>query len=473
MKQSTIQNPVSVHGVGLHTGKDVTLTFKPAEANHGYRFQRIDLPEQPVIPADVKLVYSTNRGTTLKSGDAQVSTVEHVLSALVGMDIDNVLMEIDGPEMPIMDGTSQHFVEAIGKAGKQELDAPREFFEVTEPISYKDEVTGTELLVLPSDQFEATVMIDFNSSVLGQQFASLHHISDYAKEIAPCRTFVFLHELEKLLDMGLIKGGALDNAIVIADRKMAQDDLGNLAKKLGRPDLKIDSEGGVLNTIKLHFQNEPARHKLLDVIGDLSLIGKPIRGKIVATKPGHTANIEFAKILKKALIEKRRLSGVPKYDPDKEPVMDVTEVMNLLPHRYPFLLVDKIIEVSETQVVGVKNITMNEYFFQGHFPNNPVFPGVLQIEALAQTGGILALHNVPDKGNWDTYFLKIENTKFKSKVSPGDTLILKMELIEPIRRGIVHMQGTAYVGNKIVSEGELTAQIVRRVKDPAPPKQTN
>lgn len=473
MKQTTIQNPVSVHGVGLHTGKNVTLTFKPAEINHGFRFQRIDLPEQPVIPADVKLVYSTNRGTTLKSGEAQVSTVEHVLSALVGMGLDNVLLEIDGPEMPIMDGTSQPFVEAIQKAGKQELDAPREFFEVTEPISYKDEVTGTELLALPADQFEATVLIDFNSSVLGQQFASLNSVSDYATEIAPCRTFVFLHELEKLLDMGLIKGGALDNAIVIADRKMAQDDLETLAQKLGKPDLKIDPEGGVLNTIKLHFQNEPARHKLLDVIGDLSLIGKPIRGKIVATKPGHTANIEFAKILKKVLVEKRRLSGVPKYDPDKEPVMDVAEVMNLLPHRYPFLLVDKIIEVSETHVVGVKNITMNEHFFQGHFPNNPVFPGVLQIEALAQTGGILALHNVPDKGNWDTYFLKIENTKFKAKVAPGDTLILKMELLEPIRRGIVHMQGTAYVGSKIVSEGELTAQIVRRTKDTPHPQQTS
>lgn len=472
MKQSTIQNPVSVHGVGLHTGKDVTLTLKPAEANHGFRFQRVDLPEQPVIPADVKFVYSTNRGTTLKIGEAQVSTVEHVLSALVGMGVDNVLLEIDGPEMPIMDGTSQPFVAAIQKAGKQQLDAPREFFEVTEPIAYKDEVTGTELLALPADQFEATVMIDFNSSVLGQQFASLTSVSDYATEIAPCRTFVFLHELEKLLDMGLIKGGALDNAIVIADRKMAQDDLDNLAQKLGKPDLKIDPEGGVLNTIKLHFQNEPARHKLLDVIGDLSLIGKPIRGKIVATKPGHTANIEFAKILKKILMEKRRLSGVPKYDPDKEPIMDVTEVMNLLPHRYPFLLVDKIIEVSDTHVVGVKNITMNEHFFQGHFPNNPVFPGVLQIEALAQTGGILALYNVPDKGNWDTYFLKIENTKFKAKVMPGDTLILKMELIEPIRRGIVHMQGTAYVGSKIVSEGELTAQIVRRSKEPAAP-QTN
>jgi UDP-3-O-[3-hydroxymyristoyl] N-acetylglucosamine deacetylase/3-hydroxyacyl-[acyl-carrier-protein] dehydratase len=464
MKQSTIQNAVSVRGVGLHTGKTVTLTFKPAQANHGFRFQRIDLPDQPVIPADVKMVISTNRGTTLKSGEAQVSTVEHVLSALTGMGIDNVLLEIDGPEMPIMDGTSMPFVVAIMEAGTAELDAVREYFIVTEPISYKDEVTGTEILALPSDNFEATVMIDFASKVLGPQFAALNNLADYVTEIAPCRTFVFVHELEKLLEMGLIKGGDMDNAIVIADRKMEQDELDALALKMGKPGIKVDAEG-VLNTVKLHFQNEPARHKLLDVIGDLALIGKPIRGKIVATKPGHTANVEFAKILKKNLTEKRRLMGIPRYDPDKEPVFDSVQITKLLPHRFPFLLVDKIIEIDQQHVVGIKNITYNESFFQGHFPDNPVFPGVLQIEALAQTGGILALQNVPDPGNWDTYFLKIDNTKFKAKVVPGDTLILKMELLEPIRRGIVHMQGTAYVGSKIVSEGELTAQIVRRTKE--------
>lgn len=466
MKQSTIKTPVSVNGVGLHTGKSVTLTFKPAPANHGYRFQRIDLPDQPVVPADVKLVVSTNRGTTLRSGDALVATVEHVLSALTGLNIDNVLMEIDGPEMPIMDGTSMPFVQALLGAGQLEQDAEREFFVVTEPISYKDEISGTELLALPADSFEATVMIDFNSKVLGQQFAALHNLSEYVGEIAPCRTFVFIHELEKLLEMGLIKGGDLDNAIVIADRRMEQSELDELARKMGKQSIKVDSEG-VLNTVKLHFQNEPARHKLLDVIGDLSLIGKPIRGKIVATKPGHTANIEFAKILKKHLSEKRRLLGIPKYEPDKEPLYDVMQISQLLPHRFPFLLVDKIVELSETHVVGIKNVTLNEPFFQGHFPDNPIFPGVLQIEAMAQTGGILALHTVNDPGNWDTYFLKIDNTKFKSKVVPGDTLILKMELLEPIRRGIVHMQGTAYVGNRIVSEGELTAQIVRRNKDTA------
>jgi len=306
-------------------------------------------------------------------------------------------------------------------------------------------------------------MIDFNSKVLGPQFASLHSMEEYEDAIAPCRTFVFVHELEKLLDMGLIKGGDLDNAIVIADRKMDAEELDALAKKMGKPGIRVDSEG-VLNTVKLRFQNEPARHKLLDVIGDLALVGKPIRGKIMATKPGHTSNVEFAKLLKKQLTEKRRLVGIPKFDPDKEPVYDIKQIMNLLPHRFPFLLVDRVIELSDTHVVGIKQVTLNEFYFQGHFPDNPIFPGVLQIEALAQTGGILALHNAPDPGNWDTYFLKIENTRFKAKVAPGDTLILKMELLEPIRRGIVHMQGTAYVGNKLVSEGELTAQIVRRNK---------
>lgn len=464
MKQTTIQSSVSVQGVGLHTGKHVTLTIKPAAAGHGYRFQRVDLDEQPVIPADVKLVISTNRSTTLKSGDVQVSTVEHVLSALYGSGVDNALLEIDGPEMPIMDGTALPFVKAIQEVGLVELEQEREYFVITEPISYRDEVTGTELMALPADHFEATVMIDFNSPVLGPQFASLQSINDYQSQIAPCRTFVFLHELEKLLEVGLIKGGDLDNAIVIADRMMDQDELDVLAKKLGKPAIKVESEG-VLNTIKLHFPNEPARHKLLDVMGDLALVGKPILGKIVATKPGHTANVEFAKILKKQYTEKRRLVGIPRYDPEKEPVLDFAGIMGLLPHRYPFLLVDKIIELSETHVVGIKNITMNEGLFQGHFPGNPIFPGVLQIEAMAQTGGILALHNVPDKGNWDTYFLKIDNTRFKAMVRPGDTLILKMELLEPIRRGIVHMQGTAYVGSKLVSEGELTAQIVRRNKE--------
>lgn len=461
MNQHTIKKSVSISGIGLHTGKEVNMTFHPATPNQGVRFKRIDLEEQPVIKAEVNSVISTNRGTTIKRGDAQVSTIEHTLSALRGLGIDNVLIEIDGPEVPIMDGSSMPFVKILEHSGIEEQEEPREYFEVTEAISYKDEVTGTELLALPADGFQVTAMIDFNSPILGQQYAALESIDDYVKEIAPCRTFVFLHELELLMSQNLIKGGDLDNAIVIVDRPVAQEELDRLAEVLGRPKMAVDNEG-ILNTTELHFKNEPARHKLLDVVGDMALLGVPIKGKIVATKPGHTANVEFAKILKVHYQEQRKLRGMPKYDPSANPVFDIFDIMRMLPHRYPFLLVDKVIEISETHVVGVKNVTMNESFFQGHFPGNPVFPGVLQIEALAQTGGILALSLQEESEGWDTYFLKVDNTKFKAMVRPGDTLILKMELMSPIRRGIVQMYGTAYVGNKIVSEGELTAQIVKR-----------
>ncbi len=463
MKQHTIRKAVSVSGVGLHTGKEVTLTFKPAPENHGFKFQRVDLDSKPILKVDVSRVVSTLRGTTIKKGEAQISTIEHTLSALTGMHIDNVLIEIDGPEVPIMDGSAQPFVKVLQQAELQEQEAEREYFEVEYPISYKDETTGTELLALPADEFQVTTMIDFNSPVLGQQYASIGNLDEYVEEVAPCRTFVFLHELEQLFSQNLIKGGDLDNAIVIVDRVMNQEELDKLSEKLGKPSIKVETEG-ILNTVDLRFKNEPARHKLLDVIGDLALLGKPIKGKIVATKPGHTANVEFTKILKQHYLEQRKLRGKPKYDPDQPPLFDTMQVAEWLPHRYPFLLVDKVIELSDTHVVGVKNITFNETFFQGHFPDNPVFPGVLQIEAMAQTGGILALSQQDDPGNWDTYFLKIDNAKFKHKVVPGDTLILKMELIAPIRRGIVQMQGTAYVGNKIVSEGELTAQIVKRTQ---------
>lgn len=461
MNQHTIKQSVTVKGIGLHTGQEVTMTFRPAEAGHGIKFQRTDLKDKPCIKADVSLVVSTLRGTTIQQDNAYVSTVEHALAALWGLSIDNVLIEIDGPEVPILDGSAFEFVHALRIAGIDKQNEQREFVEITEPISYYDELTGTELMALPSDQFQITTMIDFNSKILGQQYASLMNIDDFEKEIAPCRTFVFLHELEYLVEHNLIKGGDLSNAIVIVDRLMSQEELDILAKKLNKPSIKIDKEG-ILNTTELFFNNEPARHKLLDVVGDLALVGKPIKGKIVTTKPGHTANVEFAKLLKKVYTEQRRMKGIPKYDPNEEPLFTSVDIARLLPHRYPFLLVDKIIELSENHVVGVKNITINEGFFQGHFPNNPIFPGVLQLEALAQTGGILALSKVGDPGNWDTYFVKIDSAKFKYKVVPGDTLLLKMELTAPIRRGLVQMHGSAYVGNKLVSEGELTAQIVRR-----------
>ena len=461
MKQTTIKKAATVKGVGLHTGRKVTMTFRPAPVNHGHKFKRVDLEDEPVIAADVNRVSSTNRGTTLKLGEAQISTVEHTLSVLTGLQIDNVLIEIDGPEAPIMDGSGLDFVKKLSRAGIEEQDKEREYFVIEEPISYKDETTGAELMALPAEGFHITTLIDFNSTVLGHQYASLESLKDYKKEIAPCRTFVFLHELEQLLDQNLIKGGDLDNAIVIVDRVMKTKELNALAKRLGKKSVKVEKEG-ILNTIDLRFENEPARHKLLDVIGDLSLIGRPIKGRIVATKPGHTANIEFAKILKQKLVEQRKLKNKPKYNPSTEPIYDVVEIAKRLPHRYPFLLIDKITELSDKHVVGIKSVTFNEGYFQGHFPGNPVMPGVLQIEAMAQTGGILALSTVPDPENWDTYFLKMDNVKFKYKVVPGDTVIFKMELLSPIRRGICQMQGTAYVGNRIVSEGELVAQIVKR-----------
>ena len=461
MKQRTIKQPVKVDGVGLHTGAYVHLTLLPAPADHGYKFQRLDLEGEPVLNADVNRVVSTDRSTTLKVGRASISTVEHVLSALAGMQVDNVLIQLDGPEIRILDGSAAPFVEALRAAGFEEQDAEREYFIVEQPISYRDEETGSELIALPHDGYEVMSMIDFNSPVLGQQYAYLRNLDDYATEIAPCRTFVFLHELEHLFENNLIRGGDLNNAIVIADRPVPQERLNSLARRMDRPTLEVNGQG-ILNTLDLQFQNEPARHKLLDVIGDLALLGKPIKGKILATKPGHRVNVAFTQVLKNHYLEQRKLRNKPRYDPDQAPVLDSVKIEQWLPHRYPFLLVDKIIELRENYVVGVKSITFNEHFFQGHFPGAPVMPGVLQIEAMAQTGGILVLSQQEDPGNWDTYFIKIENAKFKNKVVPGDTLLIRMELIAPIRRGICQMVGTAYVGNKIVSEAELTAQIVKR-----------
>ncbi|MBK9272657.1 MAG: bifunctional UDP-3-O-[3-hydroxymyristoyl] N-acetylglucosamine deacetylase/3-hydroxyacyl-ACP dehydratase [Saprospiraceae bacterium] len=461
MNQTTLAKEATVSGVGLHTGKPVTLTFKPAEAGFGIKFKRVDLPDQPVIPADVSRVISTNRGTTLQEGLAQVWTVEHTLSALSGMGIDNVLIELDGPEIPILDGSARIFVDLFKAAEIIQLDAPKEYMVIREPLSFEDEQTGAEYTILPSDHFELTSMIDFESTVLGQQFATLANLKDYPEEIAPCRTFVFLHELEKLLEQNLIKGGDLENAIVLVDRLMSQNDLDALAKKLNKPSVKVEKEG-VLNTLALHFPNEPARHKLLDVLGDLTLLGRPIMGKIITSKSGHRSNVEFAKFILKKWSEKKKLEGIPVYDPDATPLYNTVQIQQMLPHRYPFLLVDKIIEMSDNHVVGIKNISINEGLFQGHFPNNPVFPGMLQLEALAQTGGVLALSKQDQPDGYDTYFVKVENARFRQKVLPGDTLILKMVLISPIRRGLVQMSGCAFVGTKLVCEAELTAQIIKR-----------
>jgi len=463
-RQHTIKKEVEIKGIGLHTNSQVRLKFKPAVANHGVQFQRIDLKGKPKVTANVSFVVSTNRGTTIKNGEAQVSTIEHLMSALVALEIDNILVEIDGPEVPIMDGSGAPFLKVLKKANKKEQTEKRKYFTIKEPISYKDEKTGSELIAMPSDSYSLNATIDFDSKVLGRQTAELNSLENFEKEIAPCRTFVFVRELEFLLNQGLIKGGDIKNAIVIADEVMSEKALNKLAKKLGKKAIKIEKEG-ILNTTELNFKNEPARHKLLDIVGDLSLLGRPIKGKIIATKPGHTANIEFTKILKTRMMARKKTDNMPVYDPTKEPVMDTIQVMEILPHHHPFLMVDKIITLEGESVVGIKNITYNEACFAGHFPGNPVFPGVLQMEAMAQTGGILAITLQEGDDEWDTYFLKIDKAKFRNKVVPGDTLIVKMELVSPIRRGIVVMRGTAYVGNTLVSEAELTAQIVRRKKE--------
>ncbi len=461
MEQHTIKETVSLTGIGLHTGARATITLKPADAGTGVVFARTDLPGAPEVPAKVRYVVNTNRSTTIERGDARVITVEHLLAALAGNHIDNVRVEIDGPEVPIMDGTASPFVELIRKAGRQPQGVAREYFVVKDLISYTDEETGAEFIAMASDRFELTTMIDFDSDFLEQQFAELNDMDDFNKEIAPCRTFVFLREIESLADQGLIKGGDLDNAIVVVDQPVSQSELESLARKLGRPALEV-SDTGILNTIKLKFKNEPARHKLLDVIGDLCLLGVPIQGKIVAKKPGHRVNTEFVRRLARHYQEQLKLGNKPDYDPAAPPLFTTAQIERILPHRHPFLLVDKIISLTDTVVVGIKNITYDQYFFKGHFPGNPIMPGVLQIEAMAQTGGVLALSTKEDPENWDTFFLKIRDAKFKHFVVPGDTMIIKMELVEPIRRGICHMRGTVYVGDTITTEADMTALIKRR-----------
>jgi UDP-3-O-[3-hydroxymyristoyl] N-acetylglucosamine deacetylase/3-hydroxyacyl-[acyl-carrier-protein] dehydratase len=458
-KQQTIKKSVTISGVGLHTGVQTNMTFLPARANHGIKFQRIDLPGSPTIDADCDRVVDVSRGTTIEQSGARVSTIEHTLAACVGLEIDNVLIQLDGPETPIMDGSSIQFVNVLKEAETEEQNALRDFFEVQDSIFYREAARNVEIAALPLDDYRVTVMIDYNSPVLGSQHASITNIRQFEKEIASCRTFCFLHELEMLYKNNLIRGGDLNNAIVIVDRIVEPHELDNIAKMLNKPKVEVKKEG-ILNNIELRYNNEPARHKLLDIIGDLALAGRPLKAQILAARPGHAANVAFAKKLKKAMATDKK--GIPRYNPNLPPVMDINHIMNTLPHRYPFLLIDKIIHIDTESVTGVKNVTMNEPFFQGHFPGNPVMPGVLQVEAMTQIGGMLVLNTVPDPENYWTYFLGIDEFRFRKMVLPGDTIIFQCDLVAPIKRGIAKMYGRGYVGNSLVCEGTMTASIVRK-----------
>ena len=456
--QRTINEEGNLEGIGLHTGKKSKLKFVPAVINHGIKFQRIDLDGMPIVDADVNNVIAVERGTTIKQNDATISTVEHLLAAIVGLQIDNILIQIDGEEIPILDGSSKYFIECLEKCGLKTQDAARKYIEISEKITYNDEENNVEISIYPHNDYRITSMVDYNSEILGSQHYTLNQISNFKKDISDARTFCFLHEIEDLFKKNLIKGGDLDNAIVIVDKVIDEKKLKEISQLLGKKNIKVDKQG-ILNNIKLKYNNEPARHKLLDIVGDLALVGRPIKGHIIAARPGHKSNIEFAKILKN-FVKKRNINA-PKYDPNQKPVFDINGVKNIMKHRYPFLLVDKITYLDESEVIGVKNVTVNEDFFNGHFPGNPVMPGVLQIEALAQVGGILVMNSIEEPEKHIPYLAGIENFRFRKMVSPGDTLVMRLRFIAPIKRGIAKMKAEAFVGNNLVSEGNMTATISR------------
>jgi len=460
--QRTIKMSVSFSGSGLHTGAICVVTLKPAPINHGIIFQRTDVIGNPIIHTTVDNVSHTSRGTSLTENGVTVHTVEHLLSAIFGLEIDNLLIEISGEEVPILDGSAQEFVNGILNVGIFEQDEAKYFFEVKQPTSLFVPETESEYILLPDEEFNVTVLIDYPSDILKNQYAALSSLSQYPTEIAPCRTFVFLNELEYLAQNGLAKGGDLSNAIVIVDKKLSKQEVNKLADLLGKPHLDYEPELGLLNNTKLIFTNEFARHKLLDLLGDITLASLVIKGKIIAKKPGHKANVEFAKHLSQLIRKEKSKPSMPLIDIYAKPVLDIVQIQKLLPHRYPFLLVDKILKIDENSIIGLKNVTYNEAFFVGHFPNEAVMPGVLIVEAMTQVGGVLVLNSVPDPENYSTYFLKIEQVRFKKKVMPGDTIIFKLELVNPLRRGIATMHGFAFVGENIVMEGLLTAQIAKK-----------
>jgi UDP-3-O-[3-hydroxymyristoyl] N-acetylglucosamine deacetylase/3-hydroxyacyl-[acyl-carrier-protein] dehydratase len=460
-KQRTVAKPVNLKGRGLHSGVDVEVTIHPAPENYGYQFKRTDIEGHPVIRALAEYVKITERSTTIVDKGASITTVEHLLAALYGMGIDNALMEITGPEVPIIDGSARPFVKAILSAGIVEQEAERVYYQIREKIEFRDESKGIEITAYPDNDLFIDVHIDYNSKVLGHQYASMKNINEFETGFSSCRTFVFLHELEYLQKNNLIKGGDLENAIVIIDRPVSQVEIDRLAEILNKPSIKVKPEG-ILNNVDLSFANEPARHKLLDVIGDLALCGVRLKGRIIANKPGHNANVEFAKILRQHIKASHKKTFPPDYNPDKEPLFDINQIKKILPHRNPFLLVDKITYMDKWIVTGIKNVTMNESFFMGHFPEEPIMPGVLQIEALAQVGGVLLLSSVPDPENHLLYFMRIDSVRFKRKVVPGDTLNIRMGLTEPIKRGIALCKGEGYVGDQMVIEASFMAQLAKK-----------